>query len=34
MFSIPEIEAQDIDVELNFRMAEFLYKVLNENNDG
>lgn len=29
LFEIPEIEAQDIDVELNFRMAEFLYKELN-----
>ena len=33
MFSIPEIEAQDIDVELNFRMAEFLYKELNTTNE-
>lgn len=29
MFEIPEIEAQDIDVELNFKVAEFLYKELN-----
>jgi CMP-N-acetylneuraminic acid synthetase len=26
MFEIDELEAQDIDVELNFRVAEFLYK--------
>jgi CMP-N-acetylneuraminic acid synthetase len=29
LFEIPEIEAQDIDIELNFKMAEFLYKELN-----
>lgn len=29
MFEIPEIEAQDIDVGLNFKVAEFLYKELN-----
>jgi CMP-N-acetylneuraminic acid synthetase len=29
LFEIPEIEAQDIDVELNFRVAEFLYKEIN-----
>ncbi|SKB70507.1 CMP-N-acetylneuraminic acid synthetase [Parapedobacter luteus] len=29
LFEIPEIEAQDIDVELNFKMAEFLYKEIN-----
>jgi CMP-N-acetylneuraminic acid synthetase len=29
LFEIPEIEAQDIDVELNFKVAEFLYKELN-----
>ncbi len=29
MFEIAEIEAQDIDVELNFQVAEFLYKTLN-----
>jgi CMP-N-acetylneuraminic acid synthetase len=28
MFEIPDIEAQDIDVELNFKVAEFLYKEL------
>lgn len=28
MFEIPEIEAQDIDVELNFKVAEFLFKEL------
>lgn len=32
LFEIPEIEAQDIDVELNFRVAEFLYKELNHTN--
>lgn len=26
MYDIPEIEAQDIDVELNFKVAEFLFK--------
>jgi hypothetical protein len=26
---MPEIEAQDIDVELNFKVAEFLYKEVN-----
>lgn len=30
LFEIPEIEAQDIDVELNFLVAEFLYKQVNE----
>ena len=30
LFEIPEIEAQDIDVELNFKVAEFLYKELNK----
>jgi CMP-N-acetylneuraminic acid synthetase len=29
MFEMEEIEAQDIDVELNFLMAEFLYKQVN-----
>lgn len=29
LFEIPEIEAHDIDVELNFKMAEFLFKELN-----
>ncbi|WP_276091086.1 acylneuraminate cytidylyltransferase family protein [Pedobacter sp. JY14-1] len=29
MFEMPEAEAQDIDVELNFIMAELLYKNLN-----
>lgn len=29
MFEIPDLEAQDIDVELNFKVAEFLYKELN-----
>lgn len=29
MFEIPEIEAQDIDVGLNFKVAEFLYKEYN-----
>jgi CMP-N-acetylneuraminic acid synthetase len=29
---MPEIEAQDIDVELNFKVAEFLYKEINELN--
>jgi len=29
LFEIPEIEAQDIDVELNFKMAEFLFKETN-----
>lgn len=28
MYEIPEIEAQDIDVELNFKVAEFLFKEL------
>jgi CMP-N-acetylneuraminic acid synthetase len=32
LFEIPEIEAHDIDVELNFKMAEFLYKELNGQN--
>ncbi|MCF2518430.1 cytidylyltransferase domain-containing protein [Dyadobacter sp. CY351] len=26
MYEIPDLEAQDIDVELNFKVAEFLYK--------
>lgn len=30
LFEMPEIEAQDIDVELNFKVAEFLYKELNQ----
>jgi len=30
LYEIPEIEAQDIDVELNFKVAEFLYKELNK----
>jgi len=29
LFEIPEIEAHDIDVELNFKMAEFLFMELN-----
>jgi CMP-N-acetylneuraminic acid synthetase len=29
LFEIPEIEAQDIDVELNFKVAEFLYREIN-----
>lgn len=29
LFELPEIEAQDIDVELNFKVAEFLYKEVN-----
>jgi len=29
LFEIPEIEAQDIDVELNFMVAELLYKKIN-----
>jgi CMP-N-acetylneuraminic acid synthetase len=29
LFEMDEIEAQDIDVELNFRVAEFLYKETN-----
>lgn len=29
MFEMPEIESQDIDVELNFLVAEFLYKTIN-----
>ncbi len=29
LFEIPAIEAQDIDVELDFKIAEFLYKELN-----
>ena len=29
LYEIPEIEAQDIDVELNFQVAEFLFKKLN-----
>lgn len=30
LYEIPEVEAQDIDVELNFIMAELLYKNLNK----
>jgi CMP-N-acetylneuraminic acid synthetase len=33
LFEIPEIEAQDIDVELNFKVAEFLYKEFKIVND-
>jgi CMP-N-acetylneuraminic acid synthetase len=29
LYEMPEIEAQDIDVELNFKVAEFLYKEIN-----
>jgi len=29
LFEMEEIEAQDIDVELNFKVAEFLYKEIN-----
>lgn len=29
LFEIPEIEAQDIDVEINFKMAEILFKEIN-----
>jgi CMP-N-acetylneuraminic acid synthetase len=29
MYEIPELEAQDIDIELNFKVAEFLYKEIN-----
>lgn len=29
LYEIPELEAQDIDVELNFKVAELLYKELN-----
>lgn len=29
LYEMPEIEAQDIDVELNFKVAEFLYRELN-----
>jgi CMP-N-acetylneuraminic acid synthetase len=32
MYEIPEIEAQDIDIELNFKVAEFLYKEINGQN--
>lgn len=32
MFEMPEIEAQDIDVELNFKVAEFLYNEYNNLN--
>lgn len=32
LFEMPEIEAQDIDVELNFKVAEFLFKELNNIN--
>jgi CMP-N-acetylneuraminic acid synthetase len=28
MYEIPDIEAQDIDVELNFKVAEFLFTEL------
>jgi CMP-N-acetylneuraminic acid synthetase len=28
LYNIPEIEAQDIDIELNFKVAEFLFKEL------
>ena len=28
MFEMEEVEAQDIDVELNFKVAEFLFKEL------
>ena len=28
MYEIPDIEAQDIDVELNFKVAEFLFSQL------
>ena len=31
LFEIPELESQDIDVELNFKMAEFLYHYINSN---
>ena len=31
LFEIPEIEAQDIDIELNFKVAEFLFKEINLN---
>lgn len=30
LYEIPEIEAQDIDVELNFKVAEFLFMELNK----
>jgi CMP-N-acetylneuraminic acid synthetase len=30
LYEMHEIEAQDIDVELNFKVAEFLYKELNK----
>lgn len=29
LYEMPEIEAQDIDVELNFKVAEFLFKEVN-----
>lgn len=29
LYEMPEIEAQDIDVELNFKVAEFLFKEIN-----
>jgi CMP-N-acetylneuraminic acid synthetase len=32
LFEIPEIESQDIDVELDFKVAEFLYKEINNLN--
>lgn len=32
LFEIPEVEAQDIDVELNFKVAEFLYKEMHHLN--
>jgi CMP-N-acetylneuraminic acid synthetase len=31
LYAIDEIESQDIDVELNFKVAEFLYKEVNSN---
>lgn len=33
MFAMPEIESQDIDVELNFKVAEFLFKEINSNHE-
>jgi CMP-N-acetylneuraminic acid synthetase len=30
LFEMPEIEAQDIDVEFNFIVAELLYKMINK----
>ena len=32
LYEMPEVMAQDIDVELNFKVAEFLYKELNGKN--